>query len=339
MDSKYIWLLNWEVELSSWACHRFAPLDSPYGRPKEQRLTIYTWGRNTSIFQLQWPPGCQEQRLWEEYQHLPPCLFWNHSGWDVSRLGPRLESDSCIRWAKPSGYMEAGLVEDRVSKPPNGLSSQFFTLSWWVKPLTSVSLSFLISESEWSSPTRLECSSFRKLYHSRAICSQHFVEVRVQELLGYGGAALCFTTSVRRVVSVLIAEDSCIFWGSRAKEVTFSPDPFLLVFWLVRVGATWSTRREMFLWQFPKRMKTFCFLLLNIDLDLQPTEQPLLPSLPLSVNFLCKGQLCHWLLIPSESWFYMRSSLGPPSRRRPVGVLPFWLLVPGVMQLLAGLTF
>lgn len=44
------------------------------------------------------------------------------------------------------------------------------------------------------------------------------------------------------------------------------------------------------------------------------------------VNFLCKGQLCHWLLIPSKSWFYMRSSLGPPSRRRPVGVLPTVLI-------------
>lgn len=61
-------------------------------------------------------------------------------------------------------------------------------------------------------------------------------------------------------------------------------------------------------------MKTF-FFLLNTGLDLQPTEHPLLPSLLLSINFLCKSQLCQWLLIPNQSGFYVRSSLGPPSRK------------------------
>lgn len=59
----------------------------------------------------------------------------------------------------------------------------------------------------------------------------------------------------------------------------------------------------------------FFFFLSDICLDLQPTEQPLLPSLSFPVNSLCKGQLCHWLQIPSESRFYMRSLLGPSSRR------------------------
>lgn len=103
--------------------------------------------------------------------------------------------------------------------------------------------------------------------------------------------------------------------GSRVREVTSCQGSSSFGFWPAGAGALVKHQeKNVFPVVLQKYVKDFVFLLLNIGLDLQPTEQPLPPFLSLPVNFLGKGQLCHLLLTPSDSWFCMRSSLGPPRR-------------------------
>lgn len=138
---------------------------------------------------------------------------------------------------------------------------------------------------------------------------------------------------------VMIAEESCRLWGSRAREVTFSHGSFSLNFWPVVLGAPVNHQERNVCLAIPLKYEDIffssCWTLVRIY---NPQSTHCSPLCYFLLIFYVKASFVNgcWYQTNLDSTWEAHLAL---LAGRPVAVIPFWLLIPGLIQLLAGLTF
>lgn len=160
-------------------------------------------------------------------------------GWNASKLGPRLESHSCIKWARPSGHMEGGAswggkMRFRIHKMGLFPSCPHLAVLdgdiYWGKS------QFSYLQSGCSNPTIPKCFILQKSYSTLlSLAASAFYMYRRETTGTQRNSALFYEKCQKSVV--LMSKEACILWGSRVREVTSSQGSSSLCFWPAGVGA------------------------------------------------------------------------------------------------------